>query len=327
MVSLDSVVELPSSDPSQATIVEKHEMQQTVLQTIRSLPDHERTVSTLFYINGYTQKDIAEFLEVPVTTVNNRLHSARARLKKRMVQMVNNEMKSHTLGNEFPARIKQLLALPHPLTIANHPVSQMAEAFRQCFPDFEEVELDEVYDRRESMLEPSVTKKNVYSIDDRRILRPELTPQIIDLWLKSGGGVCKRMTVGRVFRAETENERRLEVHHQAEMLWVDERLDVARLHDTVQRVAAELLPGIEVKVGPPADYPLVSEAWNYVAKWRESWIGIAGGGIAKDEWLIKAGLDPSRYGAIGLAFGLERCAQVILDLDDIRALWRPPFVP
>jgi phenylalanyl-tRNA synthetase alpha subunit len=71
----------------------------------------------------------------------------------------------------------------------------------------------------------------------------------------------------------------------------------------------------------------VPEATNYESLWRSRWISVAAGGIAADEWATKAGLDPKRFAIIGFAFGLERCAMVSHDLDDIRALWQPPFVP
>ncbi|MHC4716683.1 MAG: RNA polymerase sigma factor [Planctomycetota bacterium] len=94
---------------------EKREMRQAVLRAIRSLPDHERTATTLYYINGYSQNDIARFLEVPVTTVRGRLHSARRRLKGRMMAMVKETLESRRPGdaareaviNELKARVAQ----------------------------------------------------------------------------------------------------------------------------------------------------------------------------------------------------------------------------
>ena len=57
-------------------------MKDHVLAAIRLLPDHERTVTTLFYINGYSQQEIAAFLEVPITTVQKRMQYARQHLKE-----------------------------------------------------------------------------------------------------------------------------------------------------------------------------------------------------------------------------------------------------
>lgn len=328
-VPLDTVAEVASPEPGPAVVAEKREMRQTVLQAISSLPDKERTVTTLFYINGYTQTDIAEFLEVPVTTINNRLHSSRTRLKERMVQMVDDEMKTHALPKQFPERIRMLLALPRPLDIEGHPVREVWQAFRSCFPDFLEVELDEISSREESMLvEPGVQPDNIYVVDEQRILRPELTSQMVTRWMGEGGGPCKRITVGRVFRAnQGESETRLEVHYQAEVLWADEGLDVQSFDETMHRVAEQIMPGVPFKKGSPLSYKFVRDACHYDALWRDRWAAVAGGGITSDEWLVKAGLDPKRYGAMSFAFGLERCVLVKQDLDDIRVLWRPPHVP
>ena len=103
----------PDQLPEEA--VEKREMKQAVLRAIGSLPDHERTATTLYYINGYSQADIAGFLEVPVTTVKARLHAARKRLKGRMMAMVKETLESNRPGdesrqaviNELKARVDQ----------------------------------------------------------------------------------------------------------------------------------------------------------------------------------------------------------------------------
>lgn len=324
-VPLESVIEVASNDPGPAALAEAHEMREMALKAISSLPESERTVTTLFYINGYSQKDVAEFLEVPVSTVNNRLHSSRTRLKERMVQMVNDELKTHALPKDFPERIRKLLELPRPLEIEGHPIRKLWEAFRSCFPDFEEVTLDEICERKELMLELDI-QQNI--VDDHRILRPELTSQLANYWINNGGGLCKLITVGRVFRpADIESETRLEVFHQAEVLWAEEGMNTRKLDETMRRVAAELVHGAEFRPGSKQSYLFVGDVQNYEVLWRNKWMGVAGGGIVRDEWVTKAGLDPTRFSAISFAFGLERCSQVCLDLDDIRKLWYPPYIP
>ena len=76
-------------------------MKDQVLAAIEALDEPQRTATTLFYINGYSQKDIAEFLEIPVTTVNNRLHASRSQLKERMLTMVEQTIKSNALPEDF----------------------------------------------------------------------------------------------------------------------------------------------------------------------------------------------------------------------------------
>lgn len=62
-------------------------------------------MTTLFYVDGYSQKDTAEFLELPLTTAKKRLHDSRKRLKERMIRMVSDELRRHFLDDRFVARV------------------------------------------------------------------------------------------------------------------------------------------------------------------------------------------------------------------------------
>ena len=86
MVPLDAGVGKSTGDPGPHLTAERRDLVTKVLQAINALPDNERLVTTLFYVDGYTQADIGEFLEVPVSTVNKRLYSARQRLKGSVVE-------------------------------------------------------------------------------------------------------------------------------------------------------------------------------------------------------------------------------------------------
>ena len=98
-VPIEAAVEMASPEKGPAEIAEAQEMKDAVLQAIAVLPEKERMVTTLFYINGYSQKDIGEFLDVAVKTVKNQLHSARNRLRERMIPMVR-----ETLYQQAPSR-------------------------------------------------------------------------------------------------------------------------------------------------------------------------------------------------------------------------------
>jgi hypothetical protein len=56
------------------------------------LPEPERTATALFYVGDYSQAEVAGFLDLPVTTVNNRLHAARKRLHRSMMSMVRDHL-------------------------------------------------------------------------------------------------------------------------------------------------------------------------------------------------------------------------------------------
>ncbi len=98
---LDAAAGVQASEPQPPEALEKQEMEDKVLSAIRALPENQRMVTTLFYINGYSQKTIAEFLEVPVTTVKKRLVAARDRLKQGMMKMVDETLKSFPLSGDF----------------------------------------------------------------------------------------------------------------------------------------------------------------------------------------------------------------------------------
>ena len=327
-VPLDRAAEAHSSEQEPSRAAEHREMADKVLEAIQALPDDQRTATTLFYINGYSQKDIAEFLEVPVTTVNNRLAASRKRLKQRMLTMVADELKSHALPEEFPQRIRDLLSLSRPLEIEGHPVRDMWSAFRECFADCELVDLPEICPRDISSLRPDQIDQYVYWVDEQRMLRPELTSQLFDHWYTRGGGPCRFVTVGRVFRAgHVESRTSLEVHHQAKVLWVAEGIGHGEFSDMMDKAIGSLLPGIECRFGETFSTRPVPNCRWLEGRWRDQWLHIAAGGVVTDEWIARGNLDPSQFGGVNLSFGLERTAQVRLDLDDVRKLWQPPYVP
>jgi hypothetical protein len=54
------------------------------MQLLDAAPEHDRVVISMHYIADYSQAQIADFLELPLTTVKKRLHDAKARLRSLM---------------------------------------------------------------------------------------------------------------------------------------------------------------------------------------------------------------------------------------------------
>jgi len=99
--SLDANSGLAAPQLTPPEIAEQHDLARRVQTAILSLPLDQRLATTLFYIDGYSQQEIAEFLEVPVQTIKSRLHTSREKLKERMVDMIEDELKSHQLSGQF----------------------------------------------------------------------------------------------------------------------------------------------------------------------------------------------------------------------------------
>lgn len=100
-VPLDDVEQVASRENDPSEVLEQGELKDQVRTAIQALPDNERTVTMLFYINGYSQLEVADFLEVPVTTVKNRLHTSRKQLAERMVSMVTDNLRQNALPDNF----------------------------------------------------------------------------------------------------------------------------------------------------------------------------------------------------------------------------------
>ena len=96
-VPLDVAENLPTEAPDTGDALERQKMESRALAAVKALPEHQRIASTLFYIDGYSQKDIASFLDVPVTTVQKRLYDARRRLKEKVMAEI-----KHTLEANMP---------------------------------------------------------------------------------------------------------------------------------------------------------------------------------------------------------------------------------
>ena len=118
----DDAWEIASGEPNPLENAEAGELHARVMGAITSLPERERLVTALYYINGYTQPEIADFLEVPTGTVKSRLHKARTRLQKGLMDMVRENMRSHAPSRDdaFAGRISARLAQPEEMKTAHY---------------------------------------------------------------------------------------------------------------------------------------------------------------------------------------------------------------
>src|SRR5260370_8615850 len=111
--------QMPLADPNPAPVAERRETNLLVRRAIDELPDHERTVTLLFYSTGYALKDIAAFLEVPVTTIKKRLHDARKHLKESLVDLWRDTLheQRRSMMDGFPDKVRLLFTI-HIATIS-----------------------------------------------------------------------------------------------------------------------------------------------------------------------------------------------------------------
>jgi RNA polymerase sigma-70 factor (ECF subfamily) len=100
---LDAVVDVAAAQPSPQQILETRELQNAVHAAIQALPLAQRIPILLYYIDDYSQEEIAQFLDLSVAAVKKRLERARRSLETRMKPMV-----QEYLHSERPSSSEQL---------------------------------------------------------------------------------------------------------------------------------------------------------------------------------------------------------------------------
>jgi RNA polymerase sigma factor (sigma-70 family) len=109
-IPLTEAADIASEAPAPDQRLESGYQSAAALAALAALPPLLREPATLFYIHECSHQDIAVFLNLSVTTVNNRLHAARTQLKKRMLTMVESSLQPHGLPDDFANRIGRLLS-------------------------------------------------------------------------------------------------------------------------------------------------------------------------------------------------------------------------
>ena len=90
----------------------ERDRREQVMQAIDLLSKVQKESVILYYISGYSQKEIAAMQEVPVGTVKYRLHEARQKLKQEMVDMVEEVLKDGAPKEDFAERVFELIFEP-----------------------------------------------------------------------------------------------------------------------------------------------------------------------------------------------------------------------
>ncbi len=98
-ISLDAAEHVPSIAPSLDEMLVRQQTETDLVDLLRGLPEGQQVVLTLFYLGGQSHREIAAFLDLPVSTVKSRLHQGRSRIKERI-----NIMENDMLQEQRPSR-------------------------------------------------------------------------------------------------------------------------------------------------------------------------------------------------------------------------------
>lgn len=121
-LSIDDALGIPTSMPGPEEIAEQQESFDLALAAINGLPESERVVAILYYIRDHSQRDVAQFLNLPVSVVNNRLRSARKHLREGgFFPMTKDALAQHDLPKDFADRVGKVIRTQGPFIDARFP--------------------------------------------------------------------------------------------------------------------------------------------------------------------------------------------------------------
>ena len=319
--SLASAAVTPATDPNPAQAAEKRELQQHVLQAIRSLPDHQRMATTLFYINGYSQNDIADFLELPLTTVKKRLHDSRNQLKERMIHMVEQTLHQNAPDERFSKKvIDELLTRPRLLEIEGHPVREVWNLIRTALPDYEAIEGEEIVEKSATFNPWRL--QFAYQPDQEKVLRTETHDTTFHA-IAGRTPPVRLLTAGRIFQHKDGCP---DVRHQLSVLCIEAGDAFEAMKTTHRTLAAALFGPVELRWDQKATFHWFDPCRVAEMKFKGQWRILGGCGVMTAKTLEQACSDPVNVGGFMFGLLLENLAMLKYDVDDIRKLWQPPYV-
>ena len=110
VVGVEEIAEQMECSSNPHSEIEQQELRAQVMAAIGQLNRKQRETTTLFYINGYSQEEIAGIQEIPAGTVKRRLYDAREKLKAGMIGMVEDVLKSGAPKEDFGEQVFDILS-------------------------------------------------------------------------------------------------------------------------------------------------------------------------------------------------------------------------
>lgn len=236
---------------------------------------------------------------------------------------------SHTVPDNLPASITELLARPRLVDLPENPVGAVLGSLQEAFPDFSPLELPEELDLQAAERKLGgdavyIDRSALQRICGERVLRYDMTLPLL-LAFRWNGNSEKLTTVGKVYRREHESATHLQAFHQLELFLIENRaplpsgqnVDLFWMAGRILNAIDRTLPNVEVRRAP-TEYPMCRRPFSLDVRHAERWIEVLALGEYAD-WVIRAlGADPEHQIALGAGFGLERIAALRYGIDDIR---------
>jgi RNA polymerase sigma-70 factor, ECF subfamily len=325
LLQLEDIPEVPVLDEAETSWSELQ--RRRLAAALLTLTRDERQLCDRRYHGLWSIARLAAEAGVPEPVMRKRLQRVRDKLRKEIEVSEQRGIHPDEIRPEFPAKVVELLARPKLTDLPENPVGTVLELLRSVYSDYQTVDLPEIVDFEEARktigndalyVEPG----ELHRLDDRRILRYDLTLPLL-LSVRYEGRPLRILTAGKAYRLGQIDAMHLDAFHQAEVFCLDERsrLDRWQMSGHVLRSIDVLLPGRPVRISP-TQYPMCSQAWELGVEDDGRWFEVLAWGVFTDKIVAHLGGNPGVHSAIGVGYGLERCAMLRYGIDDIRKIER-----
>lgn len=151
--------------------------------------------------------------------------------------------------------------------------------------------------------------------------------------MESGKPPFRTISPGRVYRNEAISARAHCMFHQVEGLYVDQSVGFAELKGTLDHFTKSLFgPGVKIRMRP-SYFPFTEPSAEVdmscticagkgctVCK-HSGWVEIMGCGMVDPAVLETCGIDPETWSGFAFGMGVERIAQLLWRVPDLRLYW------
>jgi phenylalanyl-tRNA synthetase alpha chain len=178
---------------------------------------------------------------------------------------------------------------------------------------------------------PARASQDSFYIDATRLLRTHTSPVQIRI-MEARRPPIAAIVPGRVYRRDTPDARHTVAFHQLEALVVDRGITFAHLKATIEAftsayfgsgIAARLRPGYFPFTEPSAEFEItctVCRGEGCRTCSQTGWVELGGSGMVHPRVLERVGIDPEVYSGFAFGFGIDRLAQMRVELEDVRIL-------
>ncbi|CBN55209.1 phenylalanine--tRNA ligase subunit alpha [Kamptonema animale CS-326] len=167
---------------------------------------------------------------------------------------------------------------------------------------------------------PARDMQDTFYLPDAKLLRTH-TSSVQIRYMENHEPPIRIVAPGRVYRRDTVDATHAAVFHQIELLAVDEGLTFTDLKGTIKEFLRQMF-GQDLPIRFRASYfPFTEPSAEVDLQWQGRWLEVLGCGVVDPNVLKAVGYDPEKYTGFAAGFGVERFAQVLHKIDDIRRVY------